>query len=259
MDSEELEALCTSLSIKEQEGPMLALDRDRRRVADEGVAGTGKARSMGSGGHGGREGSILDDAVRGSRGLHSKDLERMGDGLIFNEAPHADGAHVKLMAAKSKVVHESITLAKMSSTTSIGADTSIQTNMDHARVSAFIGKPSSSLAMPISITQPVQRGEKLTALDGLMGAGSSGPKAGEEVRLSSPRQKKGIREFRVRVRVPEGDCSNEVHIVSKKGMVSGTSLTISRISSRDWGRWKRRAREKMVVDGGGRGFGIEWK
>ncbi|KAL5736872.1 hypothetical protein ACOSQ2_031660 [Xanthoceras sorbifolium] len=200
---------------------------------------------MGSGGHGGREGSILDDAVRGSRGLHSTDLERMGDGLIFNEAPHADGAHVKLMAAKSKVVHESITLAKMSSTTSIGADTSIQTNMDHARVSAFIGKPSSSLAMSISITQPVQRGEKLTALDGLMGAGSSGPKAGEEVRLSSPRQKKGIREFRVRI--PEGDCSNEV---SKKGMVSGTSLTISRISSRDWGRWKRRAREKMVVDGG---------
>ncbi|KAL5805081.1 hypothetical protein ACOSQ3_031881 [Xanthoceras sorbifolium] len=140
-----------------------SVNRDRRRVADEGVAGTGKARSMGSGGHGGREGSILDDAVRGSRGLHSTDLERMGDGLIFNEAPHADGAHVKLMAAKSKVVHESITLAKMSSTTSIGADTSIQTNMDHARVSAFIGKPSSSLAMSISITQPVQRGEKLAS------------------------------------------------------------------------------------------------
>ncbi|KAL5784850.1 hypothetical protein ACOSQ2_007242 [Xanthoceras sorbifolium] len=47
---------------------------------DERVAGAGKARSIGSIGRGGGEGSILDTYFRGFRGLNSEDVGRMGDG-----------------------------------------------------------------------------------------------------------------------------------------------------------------------------------
>ncbi|KAL5781943.1 hypothetical protein ACOSP7_006972 [Xanthoceras sorbifolium] len=153
-------------------------------------------------------------------------------------APHAEGAHVETMATKSKVVHKSITHAKKFSTMALGADTSMQTHVEHTCVS------------------------ELKASDGFKGAqsGSSGSKVVEGVGLSLLWQNEGIRGDGVRVR--EGECRNGDHIVfdreikvvpplekvSRKGMASGTSLMGSRFPSREGGRWKTKAREKMVVD-----------